>query len=183
MSGKKLFIAAAVVLLFNCSKSYSENQCLNKYNKTSLIFLDTNKKNHQSITDAIELVREIMNGEIISACRKFRKDYPYWEINIIAAGGSSVEVEIVHSEMKILSMSSDEGPFTYDLKPSDVLISFFQAVRVVSEKTTSPILKWKFLKVKDKWEYDFWLFTKSGKAQMRVDAETGEIISAKKKKK
>ena len=177
-----LLLLTLLVFQFNTGNCFSENTNLNKYMQTSLLFLDTNKNKTLTISEAVNFVMEISGGEVISAERKFKKSDPLWELILITSEGSFVKMEISFFDKTVLMMSSDEGPFTYDIKPSQDYISLFEAINIADSQSSQKVLKWKFLKVKDKWEYNFWLFTKSGKAQLRLDAETGEIITGKRTK-
>jgi len=172
-----------IIFQINSGNCFSENTNLNYYKQTSLFFLDTNQNNSLTISDAVNFVKEISGGEVISAERRFKKSDPVWEIILISEEGSFVKMEISFYERTVYMMNSDEGPFTYDIKPATDLISLSEAIKIADSRSSQKVLKWKFLKVKDKWEYNFWLFTKSGKAQLRLDAETGETITGKKTKK
>ncbi|MBK8981949.1 MAG: hypothetical protein IPM38_06415 [Ignavibacteria bacterium] len=184
MTRKNYHQTAILILLMLISQNcIPENFDADKYKETTFNFPDTNKNNHLSIVDAVNFISEKSHGEIVSAEKKFRKDNPVWEINLITEPGSAVKIEVSYFERSVLSMISDETPFTYDLRPSENFISLTEAIRIVSEHTQQNVMKWKFHKVKDNWEYNFWLFTKSGKAQLRLNAESGEIISSKKKSK
>lgn len=172
-----------LVFQINSGNCFLENTNLNIYKQTSLLFLDTIKNNSLTISDAVNFVKEISGGDVISAERKFKKSDPLWELILITEDGSFVKMEISFYERTVLLMSSEEGPFTYDIKPAQEFISLSEAIKIADSQSSQKVLKWKFLKLKDKWEYNFWLFTKSGKAQLRLDAETGEIITGKKNKK
>jgi len=164
----------------NC---FPENFIADKYMKSTFNFPDTNNNTHINIVEAVNFISEKSSGEIISAEKKFRKDNPFWELILFSESGSAVKLEVSCFERTILSMISDETPAAFDLRPSENFISLTEALKIVSEQTPQKVMKWKFHKVKDNWEYNFWLFTKSGKAQLRLNAESGEIISSKKKSK
>ncbi len=172
-----------VLLMLISQNCFPENFIADKYMKSAFNFPDTNKNNHLSIFDAVNFITEISPGEIISAEKKFRKDNPVWELILVTEQGSAVKFEVSYYERTILSVVSDETPFAYELRPSQKFISLSEAIKIVSSHTPQNVMKWKFHKVKDSWEYNFWLFTKSGKAQLRLNAESGEIISSKKKNK
>lgn len=172
-----------VLLMLISQNCFPGNFIADKYMKSAFNFPDTNKNNHLSIIDAVNFISEISPGEIVSAEKKFRKDNPVWELILLTEPGSAVKFEVSYFERTILSVISDETPVKYDLRPSENFISLSQAIKIVSEHTPQNVLKWKFHKIKDSWEYSFWLFTKSGKAQLRLNAESGEIISSKKKSK
>lgn len=184
MTRKNYHQTAILILLMLISQNcFPENFIADKYMNSAFNFPDTNNNTHLSIVDAVNFISERSRCEIISAEKKFRKDNPVWELILITETGSSVKLEVSYFERAILSMNSDESPSAFDLRPSENFISLTEALKIVSEQTPQNVMKWKFHKVKDNWEYNFWLFTKSGKAQLRLNAESGEIISSKKKSK
>lgn len=156
-----------------------------KYNQTSLNYLDTNQNSGVSlisINEAVDFVTMLMEGEVIKAERKFKKDIPYWKVDLITLQKGIVRFEISLTSKEIIRIDSEEGPFEYEMNPAEGSISFIEAKKVAEELSGQKVLKWNYFKNKNAWEYNFWLFTKSGKAEVRVDASTGEIIRSKRKK-
>lgn len=176
----KVIMPVVLILLFcfNAESKFFHN----KYSKTSHNFLDTNTSNQITIKDAVDYTTELLKCDIIKAEKKFRKDIPVWKMNVITEGRGSAVIEISAMEKTLLSIDSDEGPFDYDLIPARDFISFAQAKKKAEEYSGQKTLKWKFLKSKNNWEYNFWVFIKSGKAQIRIDAASGDIVTVKKKK-
>jgi len=164
--------------MFNNRNSFSEQS---KYNKTSNNLLDTNV--NVSIIDAIDFINSICKGKIVKIEKKFKKEIPVWKFNLLLKEGSSLEIELSDNENKLLQIEANEGPYEYEIISRSGFISFTSAKKIAEEHTSQKILKWNLKQVKNKFEYNFWLFTKSGKAQVRVDAETGEIITKSKNKK
>lgn len=154
----------------------------NKYTQTSHYFLDTNIIKLISITDAAEYVMRFCDGEVTKAEIKFKKDIPIWKVDLLTKDRGSVKFEISAFDKSLIRIDAPEGPFSYEIIPDNGMISFSVAQKKAEDHTGLKTLKWNLFKNKKNWEYNFWLFIKSGKAQVRVNAETGEIITTKKKK-
>ncbi|MEP7145499.1 MAG: PepSY domain-containing protein [bacterium] len=179
MNAKKIFLPVIFLLLMNIDIRGKEIP--NKDNHSYAKFLDTNVSKFVSITDAVDYAGMLMEGEIVKAERKFKKDLPFWKLDLVTEQKGVVEFEISFTEKNLISIVSDEGPFEYEISPDDKYVSFSIAKKAAEDFTGQKILKWNYFKNKKSWEYNFWLFTKSGKAQVRVDAESGEVIKNKKK--
>ena len=140
-------------------------------------------KKQLSIKDVLDFSFSIYNGEIFKIEKKFKKEIPVWNIEMVTKNGGSLELEISGAEEKLLEIIADEGPFDYEINPGNEIIPLSAATKTAEEFTSQKVKKWKLIKFKEKYEYDFWLFTKSGKAQVRIDALSGEIITKRKSKK
>lgn len=164
-----LFVSINILQLKNLqSQSSEESGIVNK---------------QQSIKDVLDFSLSIYNGEIFKIEKKFKKEIPVWNIEMITKTGGSLEFEISGAEEKLLEIIADEGPFDYEINPGNEIIPLSAATRTAEEFTSQKVMKWKLTQIKEKYEYDFWLFTKSGKAQVRIDALTAEIITKRKRKK
>ena len=136
-----------------------------------------------SLQEVIEFSLNLYKGEITKVEKKFKKDIPVWVIDMNASNGGSISFEISSGGNILLGIKAVEGPFDYDIKPGEEFVSLSSAKKTAEEFTSQKVLKWEFKQVKEKFEYGFWLFTKNGKAQVRVDAVSGEIITKRKTKK
>lgn len=179
MDAEKIFLPVIFLLFLSCDTESKEISI--KYNQSSAKFLDTNVIMSISITDAIDYANMLMEGEIVKAERKFKKDIPFWKLDLVTDQKGVIGFEIALSEKNLIRIDSDEGPFEYEIIPKQDNVSFSKAKKTAEDFTGQKILKWNYFQNKKLWEYNFWLFTKSGKAQVRVDAESGEIIKNKKK--
>lgn len=177
MATEKIFFSILFLLSF-IILTKGKNEPI-KYNQTSNNFLDTNV----NIKNAIDYTLSIIEGEIIKVEKKYKKGNPLWNINLITKEKATIELELDLKSDKVLSIEASEGPFSYDIKPDSNLVSFSTAKKSAEELAGEKVLKWRFNQNREKWEYSFWLFTKSGTAQVKVDAESGEIITKQKKKK
>lgn len=176
MATEKIFFSILFsVFLFLSNESRSER---NKYNQTSYNFLDTNV----NIKEVIDFTLLLLPGEVTKIEKKFKKDIPIWKINMITSTGGSIEIELSYKEMRLLNLEADEGPFDYEMIADPKMVSFSAAKKTAEEYAAQNILKWSLRFNRDKMEYNFWLFIKTGKAQVKIDAESGEIITKKKKK-
>ena len=137
------------------------------------------------ITEAISITSLALEGKIIKAEKKFAKERTFWEVEVISPTGSTVELQVSTEEDKILAIIAEEGPFDYELIVGDALKKFSEVRAQAESVSASKVLKWKLVESKSGMQYHFWMFTKGGAAQLKIDAVTGERImkkSAKKKK-
>lgn len=177
-AGNKIILVIMLSVLHNVSsKGYNNNQF--KYSETANNFLDTNVK----IGNVVEFVGKIIDGEIIKAEKKFKKNTQIWKINVHIPSGGFVNMEISAADKKILQIDAEEGPFEYEIVPDEGIVSFNSAKRNAEEYSGQKILKWNLKQNRDKFEYSFWMFTKSGKAQVKIDAGSGDLILSNKKRK
>jgi len=176
MATEKIFFSI-LFSLFLFLPSVSRNE-QSKYSQTSHNFLDTNI----NIKEVIDFTLLLLPGEVTKVEKKFKKDIPIWKVNMITPTGGSMEIELSYKEKKLLNLEADEGPFDYEILPDPGMVSFSFAKKTAEEYTAQNILRWSLRPNRDKMEYNFWLFTKTGKAQVKIDAESGEVISKKKKK-
>lgn len=179
MTAGKIFIYMIVLFVLNNCNSKGNDYCQSKYSETANNFLDTNVK----IGNVIEFVSTIIEGDIIKAEKKFKKNIQMWKVNVHMPSGGFVEMEISASEKKILQIEADEGPFEYEIAPGEGIVSFNSAKKNAEDHSGQKILKWVLKQNKEKYEYNFWVFTKSGKAQVKIDADSGDLILNNKKKK
>ena len=178
MATCKIITLVILISVLNNSNAPGYNYLHFKYSETVNNFLDTNVK----IGNVIEYVGTIIEGDIIKAEKKFKKNIQIWKVDVHLPSGGFVEIEISASEKNILQIEADEGPFEYDLEPGDGMVSFNTAKKNAEDHSGLKILKWILKQNKEKYEYNFWVFTKSGKAQVKIDAGTGDLILNNKKK-
>lgn len=171
----KFILPVMFLLIIN---TVSECRSLrSKYNESSIYYLDTNAK----ITEVIENLLKVIPGDIIKIEKGFKKNELMWKVNMIYGEGSVIKFEVSSDGNSILSIIADEGPYDYEIKPGASLIPYSSAKKTAENHTSKKVLKWNLKQNKDKYEYSFWLFTKSGKAHVKVDADTGDIITGRKK--
>lgn len=180
MATEKVFLPVLILLTLNLTVEGNSERF--KYNQSPQYFLDTNSLNLVPVKEAVDFVLDLLECDITKAERKFKKEIPIWKIDLITKERGTLEVELSSIDKSLLRINAAEGPFDYELKPEPNFISFSEAKKTAEEFTGQKILKWNYFKNKNIWEYNFWLFTKSGKAQVRIDAESGELIVSKKKK-
>jgi uncharacterized membrane protein YkoI len=180
MATEKVFLPIIVLIFFGFTVKGDYGR--NKYTQTSYNFPDTNIVKLTGIKEAIDNVMQLTEGDVTKAERKFSKDIPVWKVDVITNDRGIIKVELSALDNSLVRIDSDEGPFDYEIKPQKDLISFGEAKKTAEGYTGQKTLKWNFYKNRDQHEYNFWLFIKSGKAQVRVNAETGEIVTTKKKK-
>lgn len=181
MATLRSLLMIIIVLFFGFTVKGNFKQ--NKYTQTSDNFPDTNIVKLISITDAAEYVMRFCDGEVTKAEIKFKKDIPIWKVDLLTKDRGSVKFEMSAFDKSLIRIDASEGPFNYEIKPDNGMIPFSEAQRTAEDHTGLKTLKWNLFKNKKNWEYNFWLFIKSGKAQVRINAETGEIVTSKKKNK
>jgi len=135
------------------------------------------------IETALNVTAEAVIGNIVRAEKKFAKDNIYWETEVITNSGSSLKLNIDISGQRIFGIKSEDGPFDYELIAGENLISFSDAKQNAESTSGSKVLKWKLVETKSGLQYHFWIFTKGGAAQFKLDAATGERIMKKSPKK
>lgn len=175
MAAGKFITLVILISVLNNSNAPGNNNLHFKYSETANNFLDTNAK-IADIADIIESAGKIIDGDIVKAERKFKKNILIWKINVLMSSGGFVNMELSAADKKILQIEAEEGPFEYELTPADGIITFNSAKKKSEEHSGQKILKWNLKQNKDKFEYSFWMFTKSGKAQVKIDAESGDLI-------
>lgn len=183
MNAEKVLLPVIVAMLYGFnSLNIREKIQENKYIKTSYKIHYTNQKTYTDIKSAIDEVIQLTGGNVTKAEMKFKKDYPVWVISATGKDNCTFKVELTCEDNSLLKINAEEGPFEYELDPGENFISFSAAKKIAEEFTGVKTLKWNLYKNRKIWEYSFWLFLKSGKAQVRVNAESGEILTTKKKK-
>lgn len=179
MATEKIYFTIAIALISFLILSIEVRNDQFQYSETSNNFLDTNV----NITEAIEIALGIAEGEVTKVERKFKKNIPIWKIDLITLTGGALEIEISYKEKRLIRLDASEGPFNYDVNVNPGLIPFSEAKKSAEDFAAQTTLKWNLYQNKENWEYNFWLFTKTGRAQVRVNAENGEVIIGRKKKK
>lgn len=134
------------------------------------------------ISKVIEMTQNLIQSDIQKVEKKVVKDIPVWKVITLTQSGGMIKFEFKFNEIELLQIDSEEGPFDYDLIPKKEFLSFATAKSTAEKHSGLKILKWSLKEIKQNWEYSFWVFTKSGKAHIRVNALSGEIIVKKSKK-
>ncbi|MBP9191073.1 MAG: hypothetical protein KBF96_00830 [Ignavibacteria bacterium] len=178
-----LQLAILILMLIVSGFNFKDNYLKSKYSKTSYNFPYKNHIKNTDIKSAIDQVIQLTGGNVTKAEMKFKKDIPVWVIEAMGTDNNTFKVELSCEDNSLLRIDADEGPFEYEIDPGKSFIPFSESKRTAEERTGQKTLKWRFLKNRNSWEYNFWLFLKTGKAQMRINAETGEVINTKQKKK
>lgn len=138
-----------------------------------------------SVSNIIEIIEKtftLFPCEIIKVEKKFKKDVQIWKLNVVTLQGGTMKLEYSVIENSLIQIEADEGPYDYDLTAIPETVSFMNAKKIAEEYANQKVLKWNLKKSKDIWEYNFWMFTKSGKAQVRVNGISGELILKKGKR-
>lgn len=136
-----------------------------------------------SLRESIEIAEKIIDGDVIKAERKFREKGVFIELEILTPKGGRMNLELENKSGNLLSLESKEGPFEYEIYPGNNLQLLSKMKKVVEENSGDEVLKWKLSQKKDNiWEYEFWTITKSGKANIRINADTGNLITKPPKK-
>ncbi len=130
-----------------------------------------------SLMQSIEIADKIIEGDIIKAERKFREKGTFVELEILTPKGGRMILELENKTGNMLSLESKEGPFEYEIYPGNNIQLLSKMKKSVEENTGDEVLKWKLSQKKEVWEYEFWTISKTGKANIRINADSGEIIS------
>lgn len=135
-----------------------------------------------SLKQSIEIAEKMTDGYIIKAERKYREKGTFVEIEVLTVKGGRLTLELGNKTGELLALESKEGPFEYEIYPGNNLQLLSKMKKIAEENTGDEVLKWKLSLKKDVWEYEFWTVSKTGKANMRINADTGEIIAKAPKK-
>ncbi|MBV6478149.1 MAG: hypothetical protein HGGPFJEG_00897 [Ignavibacteria bacterium] len=134
------------------------------------------------IKRVIVAAESLMQCEILKVEKKFAKEIPVWKIIAATNDGGTIAIEYTFTEIELIQITAEGGLFDYDILPMKESVTFKTAKNIAENHSGLKTMKWSFKKVKQNWEYNFWVYTKSGKAQLRVDAVSGELILKKSKK-
>ncbi|MBX7043800.1 MAG: hypothetical protein K1X85_12955 [Ignavibacteria bacterium] len=135
------------------------------------------------ILSVIETSLSAVDGDIVKAEKRFSKERVYWLVVLITNSGGELRMHVDPEKNSVLEITDDEGPFDYEVIPGKDLVSFSEARKSAESVAGSRALKWKLVEAKSGMQYHFWMFTKGGAAQFKLDAVTGERIMKKQGKK
>lgn len=135
------------------------------------------------ILSVIESSLSAADGNIVKAEKKYARERVYWLVVMITDPGGEIRMHIDPDRKSVLEISAEEGPFDYEVIPGNGLINFSEARKSAESVAGSRVLKWKLVDAKAGRQYHFWMFTKGGAAQFKLDAVTGERIMKKQGKK
>lgn len=157
------------LILLNLNSSYA------LYKKHLTHYSDSSNK----ISEIADYISSLLKCDIVKIEKKYKSENIIWIADIITSGGGTVRIEVNSDTKDILHILASEGPFDYNFVPFENAVSFDDAKNITEKQYSRKILKWALRKNKGKFEYNFWMFTKTGKAQLRIDAESGEAILKK----
>lgn len=142
---------------------------------------NTTHSSSSEILQAVKIAQASMSGSIVRAEKKFARERTYWRVDVITSSGAAVEIQIDLEEHRIIAVKAEEGPFDYGFEPGSGLTGLEAAKSKAESEAGSPVLKWKLVESAKGMQYHFWLFTKGGPAQYKLDAVSGERIVSKKR--
>ena len=104
---------------------------------------------------------------------------PYWEVKITTDSGGEVEVKFDQATGNLLEIEGDVGPFDYEVTPGMGLIPFSEArAELFAEYVDAEIIEWELEQdLEGNWVYEFDIIFNQDEISVKIDAETGNIIT------
>lgn len=136
-----------------------------------------------SETQAVQKTLLSVQSNLVSVQRIKTNDNGIWEVKVITASGALIKFEYFESNGQIREIHGLTGPFDYNLDPGNGLM-LYQDVRAIAlNAKAGNITSWKLEKDEsdNRWEYRFFITASDGKWELRINAETGQILRIRQK--
>lgn len=139
--------------------------------------------NQMSEQQSVQKSLSSVNGSLLSVNRIKSNDDGLWEVKVLTPAGALIKFEYFETTGQIREIHGLTGPFEYDLDPGNNFL-LYQDVRVIALNAKSGnINSWKLEKDEsdNRWEYRFFITTDDGNWELRIHAETGQILRIRQK--
>ncbi len=137
--------------------------------------------NQMSEQQAVQKSLSSVQGSLVSVNNIKINSDDLWEVKILTSSGALIKFEYFHNTSQIREIHGLSGPFDYDLDPGNDLM-LYQDIRVVALNAKfGNITSWKLEKDEsdNRWEYRFFLTVNDGNWEIRIHAETGQVLRIK----
>lgn len=148
-----------------------------------LLFLSCGKNDDNSPLVPQSAVNKALNvfpGEVIEKSRETEEGIESWEIKIKNPNASIVAFYYAVSNLDLVKMEGDQGPFDYDLNPGMGLIYYSEArTAAIAAVKNNTITRWELKKESkfiNKWVYSFEISNSGNTLKVYIDAENGEVL-------
>ena len=144
-----------------------------------------NDSNPTSSTDTFESVtlksRSIYNADVDKIELENRNNIEYYEVHMSKQNISNVKLELVKSSLELYQIYGEAPPFEYELNPGIGLLTFLTAKLAATNSLQGDLVEWKLEKDESnrKWEYRFMISNDGVQYQLRIDAESGNLLELK----
>ncbi len=103
----------------------------------------------------------------------------YYEVDVQTSVGAIVEFEFYVADGSLKEIEGTEAPFDYEVNPGMGLIPFSQAKGIALTERPFVLMGWSLEKDSSSsiWTYRFEIENDSDSYTVRINAETGQIIS------
>lgn len=102
-----------------------------------------------------------------------------WKVYVENAEGAVVMFKVAEDPLELLEMGGEVGPFTYDIDPGNDLISFAEAMDIVSNEVSGDLMEWELEPEEHQgqivWTYEFEVHGANVNYEIEIDALTGQI--------
>lgn len=134
-------------------------------------------REQQSVQKSLSSVQ----SSLVSVNRIITNDDGLWEVKVVTSSGAMIKFEYYETTGQMREIHGLTGPFDYDLDPGNELL-LYQDVRAIALSAKSGnITSWKLEKDESniRWEYRFFITATDGNWELRVHAQTGQILRIK----
>lgn len=166
MLKSKIFSIAAILILLVFSA------CKEEVNSPSA------QMNEQM---AVQKSLTAVQGSITSVTKIRSNDDNLWEVKVTTSAGAVIKFEYFENTGVIREIHGMSGPFDYNLDPGNGLM-LYQDVRAIAlNAKDGNITSWKLEKDEsdNRWEYRFFITASDGNWELRIHAQTGQILRIK----
>lgn len=134
-------------------------------------------------SQAVQKTLSSVESNLVSIQRIKTDDNGIWEVKVMTASGALIKFEYFESNGQLREIHGLTGPFDYNLDPGNGLM-LYQDVRTIAlNAKAGSITSWKLEKDEsdNRWEYRFFITATDGKWELRIHAETGQILRIRQK--
>ncbi len=119
------------------------------------------------------------SGTIVSNEMNTSTSGDYYEVDVQTSVGAIVEFEFYVADGSLKEIEGTEAPFDYEVNPGMGLIPFSQAKGIALTERPFVLMGWSLEKDSSSsvWTYRFEIENDSDSYSVRINAETGQIIS------
>lgn len=103
----------------------------------------------------------------------------YYDVEVRTSAGAIIEFEYFQADGSLKSIEGDSGPFDYEVNPGMGLMLYSAARTKALNTHAGAITGWDLVKGSSGiWTYTFEIETDSNSFTVKINAQTGEIISS-----
>lgn len=137
--------------------------------------------NQMSEQQSVQKSLSSVQSSLVSVNRIITNDDGLWEVKVVTSSGAMIKFEYYETTGQMREIHGLTAPFDYDLDPGNELL-LYQDVRAIALNAKSGnITSWKLEKDESniRWEYRFFITVTDGNWELRIHAQTGQILRIK----